>query len=155
MKLVEVFGVRVELSSNQPIVLLREVSGDRYLPIWIGAGEASAISFAQQGVQATRPLTHDLILDLLDSFDQKLQQIEITSLIDGVFHALLKFESGVEVSSRPSDAIAIALKLGLPIYCADEVLESAGVAVEEGVDDDAQVEAFREFLDQITPEDFS
>lgn len=155
MKQVEVFGVRLEMPSNQPIVLLREISGDRYLPIWIGSGEASAISFAQQGVQAARPLTHDLLAAIVNSFGERLQHIEIAQLIDGIFHADLVFESGKRISARPSDAIALALKCESPIYCSDQVLEAAGVAVEEGQDEEAELEAFREFLNQINPEDFS
>lgn len=155
MKQVEVFGVRLEMPSNQPIVLLREISGDRYLPIWVGAGEASAISFAQQGVQAARPLTHDLMISLFNNFGETLNQVEISQLVDGIFHADLVFDSGKRISARPSDAIALALKCESPIFCADQVLESAGVAVEEGQDEEAELVAFREFLNQINPEDFS
>ena len=147
-----VVGVRVELPSNQPIVLLREVDGDRYLPIWIGAVEATAIAFAQQGVVPPRPLTHDLIRDLLEAAGQELSQVRITSLQDGVFYAELVFASGLEVSARPSDAIAIALRTGSPIFGAEEVLDEAGIAIPDEQED--EVEKFREFLDQISPEDF-
>jgi bifunctional DNase/RNase len=148
----DVVGVRVEMPSNQPIVLLREVSGDRYLPIWIGAVEATAIAFAQQGIVPARPLTHDLFRDVLEAVGQRLQQVRITDLRDGVFYALLVFASGVEVSARPSDAIALALRTGTPIFGSDEVLDEAGITIPNEQED--EVEKFREFLDQISPEDF-
>lgn len=152
MRQVEVVGVRVEMPSNQPIVLLRELDGDRYLPIWIGAVEATAIAFAQQGVVPERPLTHDLLKDVIDSLGASLDAVRITDLVDGVFFATLVFGSGLEVGSRPSDAIAVALRTGSPVFVADEVLDSAGVDLPDENED--EVEKFREFLDQISPEDF-
>jgi len=149
---VDVIGVRVEMPSNQPIVLLREVSGDRYLPIWIGAVEATAIAFAQQGVVPPRPLTHDLIKDLLNATGNDLNEVRITEMKDGVFYAVLVFDSGVEVSARPSDSIALALRTGAKIVCAEDVLAEAGLAVPEEQED--EVEKFREFLDHVSPEDF-
>jgi len=149
---VDVMGVRVEMPSNQPIVLLREVSGERYLPIWIGAVEATAIAFAQQGVVPPRPLTHDLIKDLLEALGRELQEVQITDVRDGVFFATLVFDGGVEVSARPSDSIALALRTGTRIVCAEDVLAEAGLAVPAEQED--EVEKFREFLDQVTPEDF-
>src|SRR3954453_19508311 len=101
-------GVRVEMPSNQPIVLLREVSGERYLPIWIGAVEATAIAFAQQGVVPPRPLTHDLMKDLLEATGEELAEVQITDMRDGVFFATLVLSSGAEISARPSDSIALA-----------------------------------------------
>ena len=148
----DVVGVRVEMPSNQPIVLLKEADGERYLPIWIGAVEATAIAFAQQGVVPPRPLTHDLIRDLLKAAGQELAQVRITSLQDGVFYAELVFTSGLEVSARPSDAIAIALRTGSPIFGAEEVLEEAGISIPDEQED--EVEKFREFLDGVSPEDF-
>ena len=148
----DVVGVRVEMPSNQPIVLLKESGGDRYLPIWIGAVEATAIAFAQQGVVPARPLTHDLMRDLLEAFGQELQQVRITELRDGVFYAQLVFGDGLEVSARPSDAIALALRTGTPIFGAETVLDEAGIAIPDEQED--EVEKFREFLDQISPEDF-
>jgi bifunctional DNase/RNase len=149
---VDVIGVRVEMPSNQPIVLLREVSGDRYLPIWIGAVEATAIAFAQQGVVPPRPLTHDLIKDLITATGNGLSEVRITEMKDGIFYAVLVFDSGVEVSARPSDSIALALRTGARIVCADDVLAEAGLAVPEEQED--EVEKFREFLDHVSPEDF-
>ncbi len=161
MRQVDVVGVRVEMPRNNPMVLLREVDGSRYLSIWIGAGEASAIASAQEGLVPQRPLTHDLIVDLLAGLGHRLSQVRITELDQGTFYAVLVID-GVEISSRPSDAIAIAVRTGTSIYCAEEVLDEAGVTApdeEEGADDDApeeeQVEKFREFLDHVTPEDFA
>ena len=151
MREVDVVGVRVEMPSNQPIVLLREVAGDRYLPIWIGAVEATAIAFAQQGVVPPRPLTHDLLKDLLGATGQELSEVRITEMRDGVFYALLVLSSGAEVSARPSDSIALALRTGSRIVCSDEVLDEAGLEVPEEED---EVEKFREFLDNVSPEDF-
>ncbi len=152
MKPVDVVGVRVEMPSNQPIVLLREAEGDRYLPIWIGAVEATAIAFAQQGVVPQRPLTHDLMRDMLEALASPLQEVRITRLDEGVFYADLVFEAGTEVGARPSDAIALALRTGSPILVAEEVLAEAGVVIPDEEED--EVEKFREFLDQISPEDF-
>ncbi|MBM3688306.1 MAG: bifunctional nuclease family protein [Actinobacteria bacterium] len=152
MKPVEVVGVRVEMPSNQPIVLLRESGGERYLPIWIGAVEATAIAFAQQGVVPARPLTHDLLRDVLVALESPLQEVRITRLDEGVFYADLVFASGTQVSARPSDAIALALRTGSPIYADEAILDEAGVEIPHEQED--EVEKFREFLDQISPEDF-
>ena len=152
MREVDVLGVRVEMPSNQPIVLLREVSGERYLPIWIGAVEATAIAFAQQGVVPPRPLTHDLMKSIVEETGNELSEVRITDMKDGVFYAVLVFGSGVEVSARPSDSIALALRTGSRIVCAEDVLDIAGLAVPEEQED--EVEKFREFLDHVTPEDF-
>ena len=145
-------GVRVEMPSNQPIVLLREVSGERYLPIWIGAVEATAIAFAQQGVVPPRPLTHDLIKDLLAATGNDLSEVRITEMKDDIFYALLVLASGVEVSARPSDSIALALRTGSRIVCSEELLDNAGIVVPDEQED--EVEKFREFLDHVSPEDF-
>jgi bifunctional DNase/RNase len=152
MREVDVIGVRVEMPSNNPIVLLREVTGERYLPIWIGAVEATAIAFAQQGVVPPRPLTHDLMKSIVEETGNELVEVRITEMKDGVFYAVLVFGSGVEVSARPSDSIALALRTGTKIVCDEEVLETAGLAVPEEQED--EVEKFREFLDHVTPEDF-
>jgi bifunctional DNase/RNase len=149
---VDVIGVRVEMPSNQPIVLLRESAGDRYLPIWVGAVEATAIAFAQQGVVPPRPLTHDLLKDVLSATGHELTEVQITEVRDGVFYAILVLGGGIEVSARPSDSIALALRTGSRIVCSDEVLDEAGLEVSD--DQEEEVERFREFLDQISPEDF-
>ena len=152
LRLIEVVGVRVEMPSNQPIVLLKEVDGIRYLPIWVGAAEATAIAFAQQGLTPPRPLTHDLIKNILDTLGTTVESVQVTHLTDGVFFSKILLEKGIEVSARPSDAIALALRTGSPIYGTEAVFNSAGIEIPDQADD--QVEAFREFLDQINPEDF-
>ncbi|GAA4937752.1 bifunctional nuclease family protein [Actinoplanes utahensis] len=149
MRELSVVGVRVELPSNQPIVLLREVDGDRYLPIWIGAVEATAIAYEQQGVKPARPLTHDLLRDIL----APLKAVEITELKDNVFYADLLIGDNLRVSARPSDSIALALRVGAPIRCAEQVLTEAGIVIPDEQED--EVEKFREFLDQVRPEDFA
>ncbi len=153
----EVVGVRVEMPSNNPIVLLRDRESGRYLPIWVGAVEATAIAYAQQGIVPPRPLTHDLLKDILAALGVSLAEVRITALEEGVFYALLVFSNGVEVSARPSDAIALALRVEAPIRSADEVMEAAGIDLpddDEPPADEDQVEKFREFLDQVSPEDF-
>ena len=152
MRQMEVVGVRVEVPTNQPIVLLKETQGERYLPIWIGPMEATAIAYAQQGLVPVRPLTHDLLRDILEALDVQLRTVNITALRNGTFYADLIFSNGKEVSARPSDSIALALRTGATIFAADEILEEAGIAIPDEQED--EVEKFREFLDTITPEDF-
>ncbi|HEX4190827.1 MAG TPA: bifunctional nuclease family protein [Marmoricola sp.] len=152
MREVEVVGVRVELPSNNPIVLLREVDGERYLPIWIGAGEATAIAFAQQGVLPPRPLTHDLLKDVLEATGNALTEVRVTEMNDGVFYAVLVLDSGIEIGARPSDSIALALRTGARIVCAEDLLDEVGIAVPD--EREEEVEKFREFLDHVSPEDF-
>jgi uncharacterized protein len=147
-----VVGVRVELPSNQPIVLLKESAGDRYLPIWIGAVEATAIAFAQQGIVPARPLTHDLLKDVLQAVGADLDAVMITELRDGVYYADLRFGDGTSVSARPSDAIALAIRAGTVIYAEESVLDAAGITIPD--EQESEVERFREFLDQVSPEDF-
>lgn len=161
MRELDVVGVRVEMPSNAPMVLLRESGGSRYLPIWIGAGEASAIANAQEGIVPPRPLTHDLIVDILTGLDHRLSEIHITELDGGTFYAVLMLD-GQEISARPSDAIAVALRVGCTVLCAEDVLDEAGVMMpdeqessdEETGDSDTEVEKFREFLEQVDPDDF-
>lgn len=152
----ELVGVRIELPTNQPIVLLREVGGTRYLPIWIGAVEATAIAFALEGVEAERPLTHDLLRSVSESLGGEVTRVTVTELRDGIFFADLVFAQNgeeVHVSSRPSDAIALAARTQAPLFADASVLDEAGVEIrDEG--EDEEVARFREFLDNITPEDF-
>jgi bifunctional DNase/RNase len=149
---VEVMGVRVEMPSNQPIVLLKELDGVRYLPIWLGAAEATAIAFAQQDVSPPRPLTHDLFKNVLDSLKVNLQTVYLTEIKEGVFYAQLNFNEGESISARPSDAIALALRTGSPILASEELLEEAGIEIPDQSED--EIERFKEFLDVINPEDF-
>jgi len=153
----EVLGVRVELPSNQPIVLLREQDGDRHLPIWIGGSEATAIATALEGVTPPRPLTHDLMRSVIDAVGALATRVVITEMRDSVFYADLSLDiSGreVHVSSRPSDAIALAVRTGTPVYALEGVLEDAGVVFEEEGTEEEEVARFREFLEEATIEDF-
>lgn len=150
----------MEMPTNNPIVLLRESTGDRFLPIWVGAVEATAIAYAQQGITPPRPLTHDLVKDLLTALSAEVTLVTITELRDGVFFAQMDLSNGEQVSARPSDAIAIALRTNTPIVGAEAVLDEAGVEIPDPdlTGDEAPeetVEKFREFLDQVTPEDFA
>jgi len=152
----ELVGVRVELPHNQPIVLLKERAGDRFLPIWIGAVEATSIAFALQGVVTSRPMTHDLMRDLLSNLEVIVDRIVVTELREGTFYAEIRMTSdgeSVTVSSRPSDAIALAVRATVPIFADESVLEEAGIHIDEEEESD-EVEQFKEFLEQVTPEDF-
>ena len=152
----ELTGVRVELPTNQPIVLLRERDGERYLPIWIGAAEAAAIALSLQGVVTPRPMTHDLMKNMLEDLAVGVRRILVTELRESTFYAtieLLRGEDAYEVSSRPSDAIALAVRMSVPIFASEEVLEEASILLPG--DEDEEVEKFREFLDNVTPEDFA
>ena len=153
MRELEVIGVRVEMPSNQPLVLLRETQGERYLPIWIGAVEASAIALAQQGSESPRPLTHELIARIIEELGDQLDVVQIDDVADGVFFATLSFVSGASVSARPPDSIALALRLGTRIEAAEAVLDEAGMVLP--ADEDEEVEKFREVLEDIEPEDFA
>ena len=150
--LVEVVGVRVEMPSNQPIVLLKEIDGIRYLPIWVGAAEATAIAFAQQGVLPPRPLTHDLFKLVIEELGSKIMKVELTDLINGVFYADLILQGGERISARPSDAIALAVRSSCEISASEKLFEAEGIEIPNQADD--EVEAFREFLEDINPEDF-
>jgi bifunctional DNase/RNase len=162
----EVIGVRVEMPSNQPIILLREIDGTRFLPIWVGAVEATAIAFAQQGLEPPRPLTHDLMAQLLEKFDASLVAVHVNELRDGVFYSTLQMRDSlanlVQLSARPSDAIALALRTQSNILASSDLLDTAGIEIPEGAvvdegdsgDQTVELEAFREFLDGINPDDF-
>jgi len=153
-------GVRVELPTNNPIVLLRESDGDhRVLPIFIGAVEATAIAFALQGVVTQRPMTHDLMRDVLQSLGVQVERVVVTELKEGTFFAELSLTQPgggtVTVSSRPSDAIALAARLGTPIFADEAVLEEAAIEVSEEDEQEEEVEKFRAFLQDVNPEDFA
>lgn len=152
----EVVGVRVELPTNTPILLLRERDGNRYLPIWIGTPEATAIALALEGVETARPLTHDLMKTVLDSLGADVERVDVTALDDGTFFADLVLDSDGEllmISSRPSDAIALATRTGAPVFATRALLDEAGVEIHDDTEE-AEIERFREFLDDVTPDDF-
>jgi bifunctional DNase/RNase len=158
----ELVGVRVEMPSSAPIAILREVGGThRVLPIFIGAPEAMAIAFALEEVATPRPMTHDLFREVLDDLGVSLEKITVTELREGVFHAELELNGrdGVHtISSRPSDAIALAARTGSPIFADEGVLAEAGYLEDdepEEVEQEHVVEEFRDFIDSVNPEDFA
>ena len=154
----EVIGVRVEMPSNQPIVLLKDIDGSRFLPIWVGAVEATAIAFAQQGVEPPRPLTHDLMNNLLELLDATLTAVHLTEIKEGIFYATMLLRDSnsgqLTISARPSDAIALAVRSHSNILATQELLDEIGIEIPQGDGENQEVEKFREFLDQINPEDF-
>jgi bifunctional DNase/RNase len=158
-------AVRVELPTNTPILLLQEATGARRtLPIYIGAAEATAIAYALQGVVTARPMTHDLLRDVLNELGAVVDSVVITELRDSTFYAEIRMTlagRGHVVSARPSDAIALAARLGTTIFAEDALLDAEGVVLqneeegETGGDQDDLVVQFREFIEGIRPEDFS
>lgn len=156
-----VMAIGLEPGASRPVLLLQEATGDhRLLPVWIGAAEATAIAVEQQGISLSRPMTHQLIGDVVAAFGRRLEEVRITEVRDSIFYAELVLDGGTRVSARVSDAIVLALHLGIPIHAEDTVLDTAAitdtVTPAEDVDrmQDDEVEEFRHFLDNASPEDF-
>jgi len=159
VRLVEmvVESVRVHMLSSQHVVILKESERDRYLPIWIGSSEANAIAMKLQGLSAERPLTHDLLVNLVSSLGATLSRVVVTHVVEGTFHARLYVETAsgdeTEVDSRTSDAIAVAVRTGSPIYADERVLDEAGVepdSTEEGTaEEEERLAVFREFVNSL------
>jgi bifunctional DNase/RNase len=148
-------GVRVELPANQPIVLLKEREGERFLPIWIGAFEATAIAFALQGIETARPMTHDLMKNIMDQLGITMKQVVISDLKEGTFYADITLMYGgkpFKIDARPSDAIALAVRSGISIFSEEHVLNEASVFIQN--EEDEEIERFRDFLKDVKPEDF-
>jgi bifunctional DNase/RNase len=151
----EVHGVNLDVLTNQPVIILKELDSNRYLPIWIGQFEATAILMEIQGIHPSRPLTHDLLKTIIDSLGGSVSRIVINDLRDGTFFARIFISTGskeIEIDARPSDAIALAVRFKVPIFTNDSVLEQAAITSEDG--DDEEVERFREFLESVNPDDF-
>jgi bifunctional DNase/RNase len=151
----EVHGVNLDVLTNQPVIILKELDSNRYLPIWIGQFEATAILMEIQGIHPSRPLTHDLLKTVIDSLNSSVSRIVINELKDGTFFAriFISIESKeIEIDARPSDAIALAVRFSVPIFANDSVLEQAAITSEDG--DEEEVERFREFLESVNPDDF-
>ena len=148
-------GVRIEFPSQKPIILLKEEKGSRYLPIWIGAFEASAIALEISKIKTPRPMTHDLFMNLLRLLDVKINKIEVTDIKENTFYAMVHIESSsndvLEIDSRPSDAIALAVRQKCPIFAKESVLSSAGLMIQSI---EEEVEKFKDFLDGVDPNDF-
>jgi len=148
-------GVRIEFPSQRPILLLKEKKGNRYLPIWVGAFEASAIALEISKIKTPRPMTHDLIVNILKDMEIKVESIEVCDIKDNTFYAYLNLkysDKNIRIDSRPSDAIAIAVREKCSIYSNEHVLKQAGIEI-QSIED--EVEKFRDFLDHVTPEDFN
>ena len=153
----ELVGVRIELPTQTPILLLREQGGSRFLPIWIGTNEATAIALALEGVETQRPMTHDLLRLITEGLGAAVDRVVVTELSDGTYFADLIFSKNgeeVTISSRPSDAIALAARTSSPVFAARSVLDEAGVEIQDEGQEE-EIERFREFLDDVNPDDFS
>jgi bifunctional DNase/RNase len=144
---------------KQPIVLLKTVDGNRFLPIWIGHPEAAAILMKLQGASTPRPMTHDLLSEMLEQLDAKCTRVSVTELRDNTFYATITVSmngSEMEIDSRPSDAIALAVRTQAPIFAAEDVIEESSIEFEHEVEDQEEVvDKFKEFLDEVNPEDFA
>lgn len=152
-----IHSMSMDVASNQPVVILRSLEDGRLLPIWIGYPEATAILLNLQDVTPPRPLTHDLLATILDELTVTVDRVEIDRLEEGTFYATIVLTDGFAerpVDARPSDSIALAVRTGSPVFVADAVMDEAGLSPEESVDEESEVERFREFLNSVDPEDF-
>jgi bifunctional DNase/RNase len=159
MQEMSIYGVSFDMVGKQPIVLLKTQSGNKFLPIWIGSTEASAILMKLQGVETPRPMTHDLLSDTIAQLNAEVSRVTVTDLRENTFIATItvRGEAGeIEIDARPSDALALAVRVDAPIYVDDKVIEDSALEFTEDVDDaDDVVERFKEFLDDVTPDDFA
>jgi uncharacterized protein len=162
MHKMDIYGVSFDLVGKQPIVLLKTAEGNKFLPIWIGHAEAAAILMKLQSQSAPRPMTHDLMTDILEQLDAQLVKITVTELRENTFYAqitVVRDGQEIEVDSRPSDAIALAIRAEAPIYAAERVIEESAIEFEgEEVNEEqleAEVSKFRSFLEDVTPDQFA
>lgn len=154
---VRIHSLNVDATSNQPVVVLRDSENNRLLPIWIGQNEATAILLKLQRVEPPRPLTHDLLHNLILTLGMQIERVEITRLEESTFYAAIVLRGEDKtwaIDARPSDSIALAVRAHAPIFVAEEVLDEAGLAPDEEFDEESEVEAFRNFLESVNPEDF-
>ena len=155
-----IYGINLDLFSSSPIVILKVEDDNRYLPIWIGQPEARSILMKLQNQEFSRPLTHDLAINLVTELGGSMEKITVTELRDSTFFATISVQIGgrtVEIDSRPSDAIALAVRTGAEIYAADEVIEEAAVVFEEAMEEapeDEVVDKFKDWMNRVSPEDF-
>ena len=162
MQEMHIYGVSFDIVGKQPIVLLKTADGNKFLPIWIGHPEAAAILMKLQGATTPRPLTHDLVTQMLEQLEARVIRITVTELRDSTFYASITIQQDgteIEVDSRPSDAIALAVRAEAPIFAADRVIEESAIEFEgEDVNEEqleAEVTKFRSFLDTVTPDEFA
>ncbi len=154
-----IYGVSFDLVGKQPIVLLKTTGGNRYLPIWIGQPEAASILMKLQGTSSPRPLTHDLFTDTLAQLDAEVVRVCVTELRENTFHATITIRqngSELEIDSRPSDAIALAVRTDAPIFADDSVIEESAIEFEgDDVNEEDLVDEFKAFLEEVTPDEFA
>jgi uncharacterized protein len=154
-----IYGVSFDLVGKQPIVLLKTAEGNKFLPIWIGHPEAAAILMKLQGATAPRPLTHDLLVNILGELDVEVVRVTVTELRENTFHASITVQQNgteLEIDSRSSDAIAVAVRAHAPIYAADAVIEESAIEFEgEEVNEEEIIDEFKSFLDRVSAEDFA
>ncbi len=154
-----IYGVSFDMVGKQPIVLLKTVDGNKFLPIWIGHPEAASILMKLQGASTPRPMTHDLLCEMLGELEVKCTQVAVTELRENTFFASITLSAGgreMEIDSRPSDAIALAVRSGAPIFAAEEVIAESAIEFEHNMEESEDVvERFKEFLEDVTPEDFA
>ena len=154
-----IYGVSFDMVGKQPIVLLKAVDTNKFLPIWIGHPEAAAILMKLQGATTPRPMTHDLVFEMLGELEVNCARVSVTELRDNTFYATITLTIGgrdVDIDSRPSDALALAVRAGAPIFAAEDVMAESAIEFEHEVEDQEDVvNKFKEFLDEVTPEDFA
>jgi uncharacterized protein len=159
MQEMHIYGVSFDIVGKQPIVLLKTADGNKFLPIWIGHPEAAAILMKLQGATTPRPMTHDLVTAMLGELDARVVKITVTELRENTFYASITIQQDgaeIEVDSRPSDAIALAVRAEAPIYADDRVIEESAIEFEgEEVNEEEIVDEFRKFLDHVTPDEFA
>ncbi len=152
-----IYGVSFDLVGKQPIVLLKTADGNKFLPIWIGHPEAAAILMKLQNASTPRPMTHDLVTDMLEQLDATVVRITVTELRESTFYASITVQQNgteIEIDSRPSDAIALALRADAPIFADERVIEESAVEFENETEEE-MVSEFRRFLDEVTPDEFA
>jgi bifunctional DNase/RNase len=154
-----IYGVSFDMVGKQPIVLLKTIDGNKFLPIWIGHPEAAAILMKLQGASTPRPMTHDLISDMISELDAACIRVAVTELKENTFFASITLRVNgqeVEIDSRPSDALAVAVRTSAPIFVAEDVIQESAIEFEHEVEDTEEVvDKFKKFLDEVTPEDFA
>jgi bifunctional DNase/RNase len=155
---VTVYGVSFDAASKQPIVLLKVENTNRFLPIWVGHPEAAAILMKLQGAELPRPMTHDLLATVIEGLSASVAAVTVTELRDNTFYAVIKLTTDgreLRLDCRPSDAIALAVRTDAPIYVSEELLSENGIEFGQGVEDiEDIVKEFRQFLDEVSPQDF-
>jgi len=153
-----IYGVSFDMVGKQPIVLLRTLDGTKFLPIWIGHPEAAAILMKLQGTPTPRPMTHDLVTDMLGELNASVSKVAVTALRENTFYAQITLQvngSEIEIDSRPSDAIALAVRADAKIFVADEVIDDSAIEFNQEPEDSGEViDEFKKFLENVTPEDF-